>query len=131
MLSAILLPTGWAWFLNGFAMGCLAFLCFQHVTIEALEGPNRLEGVRGAGLLDLASQGLLVAFLACSSVIVYFTTRLTTELRRREHDLREPKNTGLAARNSNRWRRWRPVRRTSWRLRCRRSQWQRRNSSGN
>ncbi len=87
-LAAILLPARWAWFLDGFGVICLAAIFYDHLGIDELRDPDRLLSVREASGISLFQQGLFVAFVACGSVIVYFTTRLTAELRQRELALR-------------------------------------------
>ena len=87
-LAGMLLPPPWAWFLNGVATAGLALLCYQHIPVPVLQRPERLQSIVAAGGVSPAGQGLFVAFVTCSSVIVYFTTRLTGELQQREQDLR-------------------------------------------
>ncbi len=87
-LSGILLPARWAWFLNGFAIACVAFISYHHHPVDVLLQPERLQSIGAAGRVTLANQGLFVAFVTCCSVIVYFATRLTGELQRRQRDLR-------------------------------------------
>jgi two-component system sensor histidine kinase RegB len=87
-LSGMLLPPGRAWLLNGLSIGCFAALFFFQIPLEALRQPERLLSVRESGVFPLAQQGLFVAFSVCSSVIVYFVTRLTSELQCRDEALR-------------------------------------------
>ncbi len=86
-LAAVVLPSGWVWSLTGIATLCVLGLFIDHVELPALAGsePIAIEGVAGGNLEQL---GLLVAFVTCASVIVYFITRVTGELRRREVELR-------------------------------------------
>jgi two-component system sensor histidine kinase RegB len=87
-LSGILLPARWAWFLNGFAIACVALISYQHHPVTVLLRPDRLQSIGATGRVTLAHHGFFVAFVTCCSVIVYFATRLTGELQRREQDLR-------------------------------------------
>lgn len=86
-LAAVVLPSRWAWPLTGIAVLCFLALFFDHVELPALAGsrPMAFRGIAGG---DLEQLGLLVAFSTCASVIVYFITRVTGELRRREVELR-------------------------------------------
>lgn len=85
-LSGVVLPAAWAWTLSGLAIAAFTLLLLTHAPIEVLQDPARLRSLRSLGVQDgfaipLASVGAWVAFAACSTVIVNFTTRLTTELR--------------------------------------------------
>jgi two-component system sensor histidine kinase RegB len=86
-LAAILLPARWAWLMNALAVGCIAWLFYGHVPVAGLASGQATFQMPGMSELTIAEQGLFVAFVACSSVVVYFTTRLTSELRRRETEL--------------------------------------------
>jgi two-component system sensor histidine kinase RegB len=74
-LAAVVLPASWAWPLTAAAVALFAGLFFRHVPIPALEGTT-------------VEQGMLAAFATCAVVVVYFTTRLTHELRLQELALR-------------------------------------------
>jgi len=87
-LSAVVLTRRWSWALNFLSILCFAFLIYDHVPIQELGGSSLLKGVRATGKLGIPQAGALVAFSACSSVIVYFMTRLTGELRLQERELR-------------------------------------------
>jgi two-component system sensor histidine kinase RegB len=63
-------------------------LIYDHVAIPELSDFFIMEGVRVTGQVGIPQAGALVAFSACSSVIVYFMTRLTDELRLQERELR-------------------------------------------
>ena len=86
-LSALVLNRNWAWGLNLLALVCFAWLMFDHHQIEELDFGDWLMPYRETGQLSLPQLGLLVAFSACGSVIVYFMTRLTAELRQQQQDL--------------------------------------------
>ena len=84
-LSALVLNRNWAWALNVMSILCFAFLLFDHYPIERLD--LGLDSIRG-GNASLQHIGLLVAFAACSSVIVYFMNRLTDEVRQQQTAVR-------------------------------------------
>ncbi len=87
-LSAVVLHRNWAWGLNLLAIVCYLWLMFQHVSVPQLNLGIALMPIRESGVVSLPQIGLLLAFATCSSVIVYFMTRLTGELRQQEIDLR-------------------------------------------
>jgi two-component system sensor histidine kinase RegB len=60
---------------------------FEHHEMDLLD--LGLETIRGRQDFTLGHMGLLVAFATCSSVIVYFMTRLTDELRNQQIELRQ------------------------------------------
>lgn len=74
-LATVVLKSRWAWALCGVAVSCYAFLFFDHITLPALNDR------------ELFGWGMLVAFSAASTFIVYFITRVTTELAQREAEL--------------------------------------------
>jgi len=86
-LSALVLNRNWAWGLNVMSILCFAVVLFDHYHIEQLD--MGLDSVRGRGNLSLQHLGLMVAFATCSSVIVYFLTRLTDELRQQQLAVRK------------------------------------------
>jgi two-component system sensor histidine kinase RegB len=86
-LSALVLNRKWAWGLNVMSIICFAALLFDHYHIEQLD--MGLDSVRNRGNLSLQHLGLMVAFTTCSSVIVYFLTRLTDELRQQQLAVRK------------------------------------------
>jgi len=82
-LSALVLNRKWAWGLNVMSILCFAGLLFDHHDIEQLDmGLGSIRSNRG--VMSLRHAGLVVAFTTCSSVIVYFMTRLTDELRKQQ-----------------------------------------------
>lgn len=85
-LSALLLNRYWAWGINLLTFCCFAFLLFEHHHIPQLN--SGLEPIRGTGVISILHMGLLVAFGTCSSVIVYFMTRLTDELHEQQKQIR-------------------------------------------
>ena len=87
-LSAVVLDRHWAWATNLLAIACFSWLLTNYVSVPELEvhfPQFALDPLRG---WTLSQTGLLVAFATCGSVIVYFMTRLTGELRQQEADLR-------------------------------------------
>ncbi|MEM6655088.1 MAG: ATP-binding protein [Planctomycetota bacterium] len=89
-LCGVLLRPKWAWFLAGMTVVAFGGLRCVHVPMDELTPP----GVADPTAWRLVDAGLLVAFTACAAVIVWFATRLTSELarsesaRRRVEDLR-------------------------------------------
>ncbi len=92
-LAAALLGAGWAWLLNAAAFCCFALLFFVRVPLAELEHGHEHEHamhhhtVTAAGPMSLHLQGSLIAFGGAGSFIVYFITRVTRELARREAEL--------------------------------------------
>ena len=87
-LSAVLLDRNWAWCLNLLSIICFSGLLFQYMPIPLLDRGFLLDPVLQRGSTSLVQVGLIAAFATCSSVIVYFMTRVTGELRQQELDLR-------------------------------------------
>lgn len=85
-LAAVVLPLTWAWGLTALAMCCLLGLQYFHVRMEVFE-PAALTAPASSAV-PLSRWGLLTALGACATFIVYFITRVTAELRRREIQLR-------------------------------------------
>ena len=87
-LAGILLPPTRAWLLTGFSILCYAFLLYNHLPLPELRGVVQLASIDELGHPTLGHFGMLVAFAASSTVIVYFVTRLNAELRRGDSELR-------------------------------------------
>jgi len=85
-LSALVLNRNWAWGVNLLANLCFVLITFQHLKVSQLD--MGLPPLRAAGELQLKHIALLVAFATCSTVIVYFMTRLTVELRAQQLEVR-------------------------------------------
>jgi two-component system sensor histidine kinase RegB len=84
-LAAVVLPMRWSWGLAVMAVGCVAVIYGNHVSVEPLlEQSTRVFPFGG-----LYYQGLFVGFGVCALVIVYFVTRVRRELLLREQELRE------------------------------------------
>ena len=86
-LCAVVLDRRWAWSLNALTIACFAFILFDHHQLEVLDFGAAMLPIRQSKQFSLGQLGLFTAFAACSSVIVYFMTRLTDELRRQQIDL--------------------------------------------
>ena len=86
-LSALVLSRHWAWSLNALSVACFGLLLFEHHQMDQLNFGVQWLPIRQTGQVSLAQLGLFVAFATCSSVIVYFITRLTDELRQQQRDL--------------------------------------------
>lgn len=99
-LSGILLPLRWAWIFNLLTIVSFASLFYFQVPLEELRQPESQLGIGETGSMTLAQVGLLVALTTCSIVIVYFVTRLTTELKLREQALRRSE---IRQARSERW----------------------------
>jgi len=85
-LCALMLNRRWTWAINVLTIACFAGLMFEHHDMEQLD--LGLETIRSRQDVSLPHMGMLVAFATCSSVIVYFMTRLTDELRNQQKELR-------------------------------------------
>ncbi|MCP4778288.1 MAG: hypothetical protein GY880_29075, partial [Planctomycetaceae bacterium] len=86
-LCALMLNRRWAWAINVLTIVCFAGLMFEHYDIEHLD--LGLDTIRSRQDVSLAHVGILAAFATCSSVIVYFMTRLTDELREQQQRVRQ------------------------------------------
>lgn len=85
-LSALVLNRNWAWGINLLANLCFILITFEHLSVIQLN--MGLPPLRMSGSVHLKHFALLVAFGTCSSVIVYFMTRLTAELRAQQLEVR-------------------------------------------
>ena len=86
-LCALMLNRRWAWAINLLTIGCFAGLMFEHHEMEKLDAG--LATIRSIQNISLQHLGVLVAFTTCASVIVYFMTRLTDELRNQQEQVRQ------------------------------------------
>ena len=85
-LSALVLNRNWAWGINLLANICFLLITFFHLEVAQLD--MGLYPLWEVGTPRLKHIALLVAFATCSSVIVYFMTRLTAELRAQQLEVR-------------------------------------------
>lgn len=84
-LAAVVLPARWSWVLAVIAVACIGVIYIFHVPVQRL-----LErSVGDSPIANLYHQGLFAGFGVCALVIVYFITRVRSELLLREHELRE------------------------------------------
>lgn len=84
-LAAVILPARWGWTLTIIAFVCLVGLLFLAEPLAELTA----QPLAGRQIpMTLQQAGLLVAFTTSAIVVVYFITRLTSELRQRESELR-------------------------------------------
>lgn len=88
-LAGVLLPRITAVVFHFLGALSFGFLLFSHHPLLIASGVEVLPPIYVSGQGDLRHFGLFIAFLTCSSVIVYFMTRLTGELRQQELDLRQ------------------------------------------
>ncbi|MBL8891731.1 MAG: HAMP domain-containing histidine kinase [Planctomycetaceae bacterium] len=88
-LAGVLLPRVTAVIFHFVGVICFGLLLFVHRPLLVVAGVEMLPPIYTIGQGDLRHFGLFIAFLTCSSVIVYFMTRLTGELRQHELDLRQ------------------------------------------
>lgn len=81
--------TAWvAWCLNFLAVFCFAFLLFEHHPLNLNTIDLLLPSIAETKTVTILHNGVFVAFITCSSVIVFFTTLVTSKLRKREEELR-------------------------------------------
>jgi len=81
--------TAWiAWCLNFLAVFCFAYLLYDHQILNVPAMSHVLPSIHDVGEVTLAHNGVFCAFVTCASVIVFFTTLVTSKLRDREEDLR-------------------------------------------
>lgn len=85
-LCALMLDRRWTWAITVLTVVCFAGLMFEHYEIDQLD--LGLDTIRSQQNVSLGHLGLLIAFATCSSVIVYFMTRLTDELRKQQYKVR-------------------------------------------
>ena len=88
-LCAFVLQRGAAWGLNVLAILCFGLLLFTYQPLPILQTTSTLAPVLETGNISLPQWGLLLAFIACGSVIVHFTSRLHEEVRHQESELRD------------------------------------------
>lgn len=87
-LSGILISPKQSWFLTILSIGCFAALFYWQIPLPILQRSESLLSVQQTGQITLGQWGMIVSFSACALVIVYFTTRLNTEIRQRDEALR-------------------------------------------
>ena len=87
-LCAVVLNRKWAWLLNIISILCFVWLLYDHHQVDQLYMGIDVQPIRVRGVPSLLQFGLLVAFSTSASVIVYFMTRLTGELRQQQMEVR-------------------------------------------
>ncbi len=89
-LSAVVLPSKWAWPVAVMAIACFVALFYVSPGSDLFTSvPPTGFGSDVVAEQRLWRQGMIAAFIACAAVTTYFITRLTTELQQREQALRE------------------------------------------
>ncbi len=88
VFSAMLLPKGWVWALNAVAIACVGFLFVAFQTIPILEEHHPGDELNSTSF-HAADAGSLVAYATCATVIVFFTSHISGQLRLHEHRFRE------------------------------------------
>lgn len=78
-----------AWCLNLLAVCCFAFLLYDHHPLQVETLQSFLPGIRETGVISLAHNGVFCAFITCASVIIFFSTLVTSKLRTRELKIRD------------------------------------------
>ena len=89
-MSAVMLAPGWTWTIAGLSVVAFAGLFYFHM-------PSQDLGHHGHGGFQTHLYGMFVAFGLAASLITYFVSRLSQELRERERALAE------AEERSHRW----------------------------
>lgn len=88
-LCGILLSPTRAWLLHVLSLLCFGLLLYFQVPLDELRSSENLLSISESGAPTLGHYGLVAAFAACSSVIVYFVTRLSDELQKGDTALRQ------------------------------------------
>ena len=88
-LCAFVLHRAAAWGLKLLAILCFVLLIWAHQPLPILETSSALAPVSESNSISLPQWGLFLAFVACGSVIVHFTSRLQDEVRRQESRVRQ------------------------------------------
>lgn len=88
-LAGVVLSKTWSWSLNILTVFCFGLLLFVNHPLKGLAPPASLIPIRLSGTPSILQSGMMVAFATCSTVIVYFLTRLTAELQTQEQTLRQ------------------------------------------
>ncbi|HCS52721.1 ATP-binding protein [Rubinisphaera sp.] len=87
-LAGVELKAPVAWCLNFLAVFCFAYLLFDHQSLDVQGLEQLLPAIRKTGQITLVHNGVFCAFITCASVIVSFSTLVTSRLRQRDEDLR-------------------------------------------
>lgn len=87
-LAGIELEAWIAWYLNFLAVFCFGYLLFDHHPLLLGSFETFLPSIREAGTATLEHNGAFCAFVASASVIVFFSTLVTSKLRTQEEEIR-------------------------------------------
>jgi two-component system, sensor histidine kinase RegB len=87
-LSAVVLPRGWAWAGCVAAIVCFIVLLFSYRPLPDMWTAAHIEPLRKGDSLTRAHAGLLISFMACAIVVVYFTSLLRDQLQKSERKIR-------------------------------------------
>lgn len=88
-LAATLLSATWSWILTVLALYGFVFLLIYSKPLSIREGQAQIRELLNNSNIGIEQVGLFVAVSTCIVVIVYFTTMLNSQLRRREVELRD------------------------------------------
>lgn len=88
-LAALVLSRNWAWAINLLSVACFGLLLFEHIELRELMPTAWQSSIRQAGSPNLHQLGLLIGYTLSSGVLVYFVTRLTSEVEQQEENLRQ------------------------------------------
>ena len=87
-LSAVVLPRAWAWVISAAGIVCFVAMFFTYRPLPEMWTAAHPAPIQPGSPLTRGHWGLLVAFAACDIVIVYFTSLLRDQLRKRGYELR-------------------------------------------
>ena len=88
-MAGIELAAWIAWSLNFLAAFCFAFLVYDHHPLLLGSLQKFLPCIRESGTVTLEHYGVYCAFVTSASVIVFFSTLVTSKLRKREEEIRD------------------------------------------
>lgn len=86
-LCAIVLPRAWAWVVSGAAIVCFTVMLLVYVPLPEVWISHHVSPIVPGRPLTRAQWGSLIAFATCDIVIVYFTSILRDQLRKRGRQL--------------------------------------------
>lgn len=85
-LCAVVLTNEKAWALTLLSLACFVFVMVDFVPLAGMQPDAAIDSIYHSRGISVTHAGLITAFTACASVIVYFMTRVTQELRASEHE---------------------------------------------
>ncbi len=88
-LAATMLSATWSWILTALSLYGFVFLLMYSKPLSIREGQAEIRELLRGSQVGIEQVGLFVAVTTCIVVIVYFTTMLNSQLRKRELELRE------------------------------------------